>query len=276
MAEELYFFKIDEDVVRERLPQVLSENGISSYQNFIAEHPYYSNGKSNNYVDYNEIITKIENDIAQLTKNEFWTICNWFYNKNELSYSHLGYKVFEEKTDIEMRGCGIILFEEITSKTIVRKFHKVLNDYEIHLKKWLEFKTTHKEIELFLNYLICYTGELSLLLNKIYDEDNSKENIEIREEIKNIKTTDSSFYHDLALIQIEEEKPFIEETIALSNELTAYGKDTKIRIGMPPDVTAISKRKDELLTLANLFYFGIRLKKDITEYQGFVFRLHSY
>ena len=48
-----------------------------------------------------------------------------------------------------MRGCGIILFKEITSKTIVRKFHKVLNDYEIHIKKCLEFKTTHKEIELF-------------------------------------------------------------------------------------------------------------------------------
>ena len=52
-------------------------------------------------------------------------------------------------------------------------------------------------------------------------KDNSKENIEIREEIKNIKTTDSSFYHDLALIQIEEEKAVIEETIALSNEINS-------------------------------------------------------
>ena len=41
---------------------------------------------------------------------------------------------------------------------------------------------------------------------------------------------------------------------------------------MPQDVTAINKRKNELLTLANLFLFwDTILKKDITAYQGFVF-----
>jgi len=69
------------------------------------------------------------------------------------------------------------------------------------------FKCSKEKLETFLNYLLCYTGELKLFLIKHSDQkERNNESIEIKELINGIKTVAGNYHHQLALSQLEAER----------------------------------------------------------------------
>ncbi|WP_298508245.1 hypothetical protein [uncultured Kordia sp.] len=268
MAEELYFFKIDQQKVTQELIPLLQASGSFSFQNFIK-----------NSDTYTRILENMNADIKKNQMDDFFTIWDWFYKKARKKYPEIPEETLDAKVEMDMEACGFMYFNEIPSKTPVRKFHEILVDYEASIDKEIDFISTKNELEDFLNYLICYAGELCLFLNRHYykNDELETENVEIKNAIRKINRNDN-YFHKLALSNLKHETAYYIETVEMSKKLTEFRKETMNQkiVTLSEELTEISRRESDLLNKAGILYYGIGLKKDIKNFEGLILRLHSY
>ena len=113
VAEELYFFKIDPIKARSELFNKLKIKDNFTYSEYLERN-------SEKKLNYIEIISRVNESIELLSRDEFWSISYWIYEKVELENSKLNYKDIKDLYQKYMFDCGMELFYEIPSKTPVR------------------------------------------------------------------------------------------------------------------------------------------------------------
>jgi len=116
MAEELYFYSINEEQINKDLVSALIHENEYSYQNYIAFH--YNEKDSIFRLDYAKVLDLIKEDIELLSQEDFWSIVNWCHWKND------------KESNYELAAYGLESIYDISSKTPVRNFHEILWDYE--------------------------------------------------------------------------------------------------------------------------------------------------
>ena len=275
--QELYFFKIDPIKARSELFNKLKIKDNFTYSEYLERN-------SEKKLNYIEIISRVNESIELLSRDEFWSISYWIYEKVELENSKLNYKDIKDLYQKNMFDCGMELFYEIPSKTPVRKFHSVLCDYECQMKTdimepLVDFKINSDEFNNFLKFAICFTGELNLFLNdKYYIYDQDVYNREIQKEIDKIILNDGHKYHAMALKEFINNQDNYIETINLTKPLTEFRKKTLhlSSVTFPKKFTKIMEREDDLISLAGVFYCFVELKNKIKNYSGTIVMLHSY
>ena len=268
MAEELYFLKLDTDVAKTKLVHFLNMEDEFSYREYINKH-------SDKSLIFDDILKKIEVNIESLSRDEFMSIFYWFYRRIESLDSNLNYTDQEEKFHNELSNCGMELFFEIPSKTPVRKFHSVLNDYESH-KTDLNFICKSEEFNDFLRYGICFAGELFLFLNKHYYKDES--DTEIQKEIETINLHYGKSCHELALKEFMTTYEFNLETINQLPSLLEFRRNTMHlpSVSYPDELSDLLDRENDLINLAGSYYYFLDLKEKLGNYCGTILRLHSF
>jgi hypothetical protein len=129
MAEDLYFFKFNNELAKANLvPLLTGEEGLD-YKNYLL---YYNELDSDDEaVDFDVVRQKASDNIETVNTEELWTLFNWFYKKHVDDVKPGGYSEAYEKLLSIMKNHGLDLFFEIGSKTPVRAFHRLLWDYEI-------------------------------------------------------------------------------------------------------------------------------------------------
>lgn len=277
MAEELYFFKLNSIKAKSELIKILKISDNFTYSDYLLR---YTEDKLN----YQEIVSKVNESIELLSSDEFWSISSWIYEKVKLENSNLDYKDVSEVYEKTISDCGMELFYEIPSKTPVRKFHSILWDYECQMKTdiispLVDFKSKSEEFNNFLKYAICYTGELNLFLNhKYYKFEQENYNDDIQKEIDKIILNNGNKYHAMALNEFMNNQDYYIETINLTKPLTEFRKKTLHfpSVTYPKEFNEIMDREGDLISLAGVFYYLIELKEKIENYSGTVLMLHSY
>jgi len=274
MSEQLYFFKFDRVKAREQLvTKITNQTGYTYQAHIDAE-------EDPEIIIYKQVVSKVKNNVEDLSADELWSIEAWFNEKNERLYPQMSDTDRSYLTSDEMQACGLDCFYEMLSKTPIRKLHYIMGEYEWLTQQEIGYSWTKVQFEGFLNYLICYTGELTIFLNDhYYDQYNDEqENDEIRELIHELNLETDSYFHQLALAQIEKERTSHFETIRLVSELKKFRKANEHLkvVEIPSELVKASIKENDLINLAAVLSHGIQLKEVLANYQGVITRLHSF
>jgi hypothetical protein len=273
MAEELYFFRFDKQKAKVALYESLNKPGDHSYEKYIRK-------EYNGDLKFNSIIKKVTGNIELITIDELWSLFNWFYEKNEQVGQTLDYAAFQKRLNDEMFANGLDLFFSIDSKTPVIHFNNYLINYAILSKTEIGHDCQAAALHNFLNYVICYAGELTVFLNINYYKHpvDHEENQAIQKAIKAINTATHSRYHKLALQEFNKNLSFYQETMQLVPALTAFrrAQNDSSPYSIPGELAATAERESELLNLAAQLYFAQSIKDKLAGYEGQVKLLHSY
>lgn len=275
MSEQLYFFKFDKEIASNKLSTLIKEDANFSYKQYLSEN--HSNNKKN--LQFNTIVSKIDNNIELLSTEELWSLYFWFSERTEKLKPNIEYFSIAGKTHEEMRNYGLDLFYEFTTTSQVRYFYNLLGDYDSLTDKWIEDSCVSDELNGFLNYAICYCGELTIFLNKYYykSHDTDDENLHIAQLINDINSKSNSYFHKLALSELERSKEYNNETMQLVPKVIEFrqANDGK-SYEMPMELYEIEKRESKIISVACLLDTAISLKEEIKNYNGQIVRLHAY
>jgi hypothetical protein len=273
MGEEVYFFKLDKQKAREELTKKITAAGDFSYHNYLRE----EYGGNHNQMVYDEICYRIHQDIELLSEDELFSLFFWFEDNNYRKNKDLGWKEQAQIVYDEMLACGMDFFYEIPSKTPVRNFHSVMVDFGFIADQDFGYKAEARQYMDFLDYLLCYTGELKLLLNKYYYKDYEEYSEEIRVIMNYIKANAKHDYHKHALAEFEQEEAYHLETLSLTPKLSQFRKERMNEsYTLPEELVETYHRESELLNKAHVWDIGFMLKEKLEGYEGSVFKLHSY
>ncbi|MBO9205278.1 MULTISPECIES: hypothetical protein [Niastella] len=262
MSEQLYFFKFNKEIARTKLSTLIKEEDNFSYKQYLIE----NNSKYEKDLQFDNIINKIEENIELLSTEELWSLYLWFSERTE------------NGTRKEMRNYGLDLFFELHSKTPVRNFHALLWDYEFLSNQDIEYSCGSDELIGFLNYIICYSGELMIFLNKYYykSHETDEETLRIEQLISDINSTSNSYFHILALLELENSTEFNKETMQLVPKLIEFRQANQNKsYTLPVELHEAEERESKIINLAYLLYLVLGLKEEIENYDGKIIRLHS-
>ncbi|MCF6404480.1 hypothetical protein L3C95_16405 [Chitinophaga filiformis] len=276
MSEQLYFFKFNKEIARTKLSTLVKQEDKFSYKQYLFENQ--SNFKKN--LQFDNITNKIDGKIELLSTDELWSLFNWFYERTEKLNPNIEYFSISDRTHEEMRNYGLDLFYEFTTTSQVRYFYGLLGDYDSLTDQWIEDSCGSDELNGFLNYVICYCGELTIFLNKYYykSHETDDENLQIAQLINDINSKSNSYFHKLALSELERSKEYNNETMQLVPKVIEFRRanDGKSSYTMPMELYEIEKRESEIISVACLLHTAISLKEEIKNYDGQIIRLHSY
>ncbi|MCS3794717.1 hypothetical protein [Niastella sp. OAS944] len=79
MSEQLYFFKFNKEIARTKLSTLLNKDDSFSYKQYLFEN--FSKGEE--YVQFNNVINKIDENIELLSTEELWSLYGWFSERAE-------------------------------------------------------------------------------------------------------------------------------------------------------------------------------------------------
>lgn len=277
MSEELYFVKFNKEVARAELPELINNvNDPFPYHTYLLEN-------QSNYEERLEleIITiKIKENIELLTVDELWTLVNWFSDRSDFLADKRGENYVYHSPIGQMSHYGLDLFFEIPSKTPVRKFHSLLNDFMALTNQDIDYRNDVDQLKMFCKYAICYCGEMMLFLNTHYYEraKNDPQNLKILEYISEINLASDGYYHQLALAEIEKSREYNLETAKLMLELSEFTRtqNHNSSYSIPLALSENSRRESAIIEDAFMFYRIVELRDLIKDYHGKVIRLHSY
>lgn len=272
MSEQLYFFKFNKEIARTKLSALINEDDSSSYKQYLFE-----NFKDEEKVQFNNIINKIDENVELLSIDELWSLFDWFIARVEKQNPHIPNYDLDKQTDEEMGKYGLHLFCEIPSKTPVRNFHELLGEYEFLTDQEIHHICGSDELNGFINYLICYTGELTIFLNKYYyTSDRSDENLEIEQAINDINSKSDNYFHNLALSELEKSMAYNNETMQLIPPLIEFRRANMDKsYTLPKEFNEFEERESKIINVASLLYIAIGLKEKLINYDGKIIRLHS-
>lgn len=276
MSEQLYFFKFNKEIARTKLSTLINKEDSFSYKQYLFEN--FSKGEEN--MQFDNIINKIDENIELLSTEELWSLFKWFSERIEKLNTNIEYYNLDKKTHEEMRNYGLDLFYEIPSKTPVRNFHELLGDYEALTNQEIENNCGSDELNGFLNYIISYSGELTIFLNKYFYKrgESYDENLQIEQLIYDINSKSNSYFYNLALSELEKSMGYNNETMQLVPKLIEFRQANKDKSSyyLPMELNEISERENKIINVAALLHTALDLKEEIKNYDGKIIRLHSY
>jgi hypothetical protein len=275
MSEQLYFFKFNKEIARTKLSTLINKDDSFSYKQYLFEN--FSKGEDN--LQVNNIINKIDENIELLSTGELWSLFFWFSARVEKLNPNIEYYNLDNKVNEEMCNYGLYLFYEIPSKTPIRNLHELLGDYEFLTDQEIKNNCGADELIGFLNYIICYSGELTIFLNKYYykNGDRREENLEIEQLIYDINSKSNNYFHNLALSELEKSMGYYNETMQLVPKLIEFRRANNDKsYTLPMELYEISEREDKIIKVAALLHIALGLKESINNYDGKIIRLHSY
>ncbi len=270
MSEQLYFIKLDENKAKIELSKRLNSECDFSFRAYVDE----------NYEDikFQEIISKISENIDLLTNDEFLSIYHWFRAKNKLDNPNLDYRHSKDLLKQSMTECGLELFYESPSTSQVRKFHSIMSDYECHIESDINYLCKSVEFNNFLKYGICYTGELRIFLNKkYYKELDNKYDLEFEQKIDEIILNDGKKYRTMALTEFIVTYKYNLETIQLLPPLREFEKSMRDNesYSYPIEFNPILERERDLVSLAWVYDDLVVLWEELKNYTGTVLMIHD-
>ncbi|OQP45258.1 hypothetical protein A4H97_32590 [Niastella yeongjuensis] len=275
MSEQLYFFKFDKEIARNKLSALINEDDSFSYKQYLSENP-----ESEEKIQFNNVTNKIEENIELLSTEELWSLYSWFSERIEKLNTDIKYDYLDDRALEEMRNYGLDLFYDFPTTTSVRIFYDFLRDYDTLTDHWIEDTCGPDELNGLLNYIICYTGELTLFLNKYYYEweDGCEENLKIEQLIHDINSTSNSYFHILALLEFENPLEHYNETMQLVPKLTEFRQANKDKssYSLPTELYEIEKSVGKMLNVASLLHIASYIKEKIKNYNGKITRIHSF
>jgi hypothetical protein len=264
MSEQLYFFKFNKEIARTKLSTLIK--GDDSYKQYLIENV----NRYEEELEVNNIINKIEENVELLSVDELWSLFDWFDERFE--------KLKLNKRYEEMFNHGLDLFFEMPSKTPIRNLHLILGDYEFLTDQDLGKVCGSDELNGFLNYVICYSGELTIFLNKHYytSSDSNEENLEIEQLINDINSKSDNYFHNLALLELERSREYNIETMQLVPGLIEFRKaNNDTSYILPAEFKEIEAREKRIINAAFALHTALALKEKIKDYDGKIIRLHS-
>jgi len=269
MSEQLYFFKFNKEIARTKLFILISrEDDSFSYKQYLLE----NQGKFEENLRYDNIINKIGENIELLSTEQLWSLFDWFSERVEKLNTNI-------EPHEEMRNYGLDLFYEFSTTSQVRYFYELLRDYDGLTGEWLGDSCRPDELNRVLNYIICYSGELTIFLNKYYYSypESEDENSEIERLIYDINSKSNGYFHNLALSQLEESMGYNNETMQLAVKLREFraGRDDESSYTIPMEEYEIEKRVSRLINIACLLHTATSMKEEIENYDGKIIKLHS-
>ncbi|SHN41248.1 hypothetical protein [Chitinophaga sp. CF418] len=276
MSEQLYFFKFNKEIARTKLFILISKEDDSfSYKQYLLE----NQDKFEENLRYDNIISKIGENIELLSTEQLWSLFHWFSERTEKLYPNIEYFSSDGKTHEEMRNYGLDLFYEFDTTSQVRYFYDLLRDYDGLTDEWLGSSCRPDELNRVLNYIICYTGELTIFLNKYYynHRESDDENLEIERLIYDINSKSNGYFHNLALSELEKSMEYNNETMQLVAKLREFRADSndKSSYTIPMEEYEIEKRVSRLINIACLLHTATSMKEEIENYDGKIIKLHS-
>ena len=111
MGQELYVFKLDQQLAKDCCSEMLKEKSVHAYRKYLQEQTYDQD------LSFDTIFQKVENNIVLIGIEELWSIYHWFDEKVELAYPLLDFQQKEEKRYQDMKQAELELCFEISSKT---------------------------------------------------------------------------------------------------------------------------------------------------------------
>jgi hypothetical protein len=279
MSEELYFFKFEKDRAKKNLISLIDHEQHLRYKDYLKQNSPIYHDKS---VIFDVIKSKINEDVATLTVDELWSLFNWFYKNHEPNFTLIDYTQAYHSLISKMKDNGLDLFYEITSKTQVRVFHDMLNDYEWLSETQFDNRSPENVSRLreFIDYLICYTGKLNIFVNEHYytDYDRVAYNSYINELIDTINRRSNHYNHKLVITMLESQYDDHMEIMRLAPQLSAFYRENnanKSSFSLPIELNAISERLNSLLTATDTLQRALDILECLKDYNGEVIWLHS-
>jgi len=276
MAEELYFIKLNVDKARTELVREFNSNSKFTYRDYLIK---FTEEKLN----YEKVVSKIEDNIEHLSLNEFWSIFLWFSKRVDFERLNLDLNKSIELFEKSMFDCGLDLFHEFTFKTPVRSFHSFLSDYEVLMRTddmspLLDYKSKSEAFNNFLHYAICYSGKLTVFINKeFYHQEDEEEKLLVQNEMDKIVLNGGSQYLDLALKQFTDKQEYYIETATLIQPMIEFRKSNAhvSSYPLPEMFNDLLNTEDSIVDEANAFYCLTELKEKMGNYSGTIVVLHS-
>lgn len=276
MAEELYYIKLNADKARTELVRDFSSNSKFTYCDYLNK---YTEEK----LIYEKVVNKIEDNIEQLSLNEFWSIFLWFYERVDFGSPDLDLNKRRELFVESMLECGLDLFHEFSFKTPVRSFHSILRDYESRMGSsdmhpLVDYKSKSEEFNNFLNYAICYSGKLKNYISKeFYHQEDDEENLLVQNEIDKIILNGGIRFLDLALKQFTDKQEYYKEAATLIQPMIEFRKSNAhvSSYTLPAMFNDLLNTEDSIVDDANAFYYITELKEKMGNYSGTIVMLHS-
>ncbi|WP_342644694.1 hypothetical protein [Mucilaginibacter sp. CSA2-8R] len=278
MAEELYFFRFDKEAARANLPALLT--AAADYRQQIAELP---TSRYDEPVIFENILLKIDENVELLSIEEMWSLFNWFYEKAERENPEENYFVMEKRLHEEMRFYGLDLFAEIPSKSPVRAFHATTWHYDVEAltgKDDLLARTTADDLRTLLDYMICYSGEVNIYVNRHHYNraDDDEYTLEIRQLINEINRQRGHHIHQLALAEFEEDRLQYDIAMQLKPRAKSFRQHHNHRKVTTPHgrLSYLYRLMDKIWDETYVIYSAKEIKEKLGNYQGLVTRLHSF
>jgi len=279
MAEELYFFKFDQERATEKLAPLLKKSGKDSYlYSMLEEEPFYSDEK----LYFPNVLSKVKHSIDHLNLDELSSIYYWFVNKyyDKESWKDLNLDTSDFRNcDEILASFGLIMFHEIPSKTPVRNYHSVLSDYE-HLSKNDTYdKKDTQQLLNFCDYGLVYSGlHANFLSNYYYEDYDDEDSIARRERLQAIQEGKNRELYYLAEKEFEKYEADYIKGFERKNEMNEYNRQefTGSRPAYPPHLETTYHTINDVLSIAWLEYHFEGIIKGLGDYKGVVLPLHSY
>jgi hypothetical protein len=207
MSEQLYFFKFDQEKASSKLLTEINSDEGFTYKQYLTS----CIGDGFEPIKFEKVNHKVKSDIYEISQQELMSLYLWFIKKYDYNYE----KVEEE----EMINCGLVLFDAIEEKSVVRRFYIGLQDDYPQIAHLSSGRHSIQRYKNFWNYTIGYCGGLRALLfkNGLSENDGPFESenlVYIANEISQVKLNDNRVYQLVKdhLDKIEEELLNIEPT----------------------------------------------------------------
>jgi hypothetical protein len=151
-----------------------------------------------------------------------------------------------------------------------------MGDYEFLTKKDIGNDCQVIEFRAFLNYLVYYSIELNVLLNKLDRDDNSYENRMLKEIITRIGVNNNA--HNLALKKIALESKSIIQMINQIQEILIENNASDLSNcnGDVEEIADLCFKYDSLLNHTWLHNIILKLRDDLNCYSGQIKIIYSY
>lgn len=257
MSREMYIVKLDDRVARFKLFDLISGQEHNSFKKDITRINAGSENR-NNQIECDILISKIEKSIYSLTENEYWFL--YFFLKGE--YFDNGN---QDST------LGFDLTYGLYTKQEIDYFGNYLWQYDRKKKSECELKFMKplmaNDFRTFINFCICYSGELQLLFDKFDYIDNSSE---IRKQIDKIRAGQDKISYNLAMTVYEENLVYNIETIRLLPDLQKFREANKDlnEYDYPTEFKDLLKRDNDLWYYSDLYRHFTFIKEEIESFEG--------
>lgn len=246
------------------LAEAISVDGKYSYRNFLKEEDWSLRRP------FEEIRDSIRSGVFDLDNEEFESLIVWIEYRSERKHSDYLVNAIEEDKLL----LGLEEFYEFETKSSADGFIGLIGDFAGDI--WWGRKSKGIVLEECLDFIIAYCGELSLLLERDYFDEQRI--IETTTLIESVKQGPNHNQYNLAMAKINEKMDYHLETIRISGiikkhqNLEAWNEEFLNNT----QLTKAEDRVNEWLRKTLFYWDAISVKESLADYNGCVYLYYSY